>query len=241
MKRPRKRAVCGAAFLAASLGAVARAQVGTWSLERPPEELEGPAWALNYDGAYAFPEGPDGPSKEGSPAFQISLEKRQAELLWIGLEIGHQFGHTVQGRTAGRYVGDMDGDNQPDYLDFSSDVKDKVFHIAPFLRLGKVFGSSGRLRVRHTVAAAPGFYHSSSNQGTFTLTGTTSRGTKLSGVPMVYGASSRPNFGLSFGSALDFWFREGLSLGIELRYHRVFDAAHHAGYVWPTGRFTFFF
>ncbi len=238
----RKKTVSAAALLAAAIGAgSASAQIGTWNLDRPPEDNDGPVWALNYDAGYASPDGPDGPSKKGSAAFQLSLEHQENSVLWDGLEIGHQFGHPLSGRTSGRHAGDMDGDGQKDYLNFTSDVKVKVFHITPYLRVGKVFGQRGRFRLRHTASFGAGLYYTTWNQGTFALTGITSKGTKLNGAPVVYGAYSSANFGVNFGSALDFWVREGFSFGIELRYHNLFDPTFRVGYVLPAGRLTFFF
>lgn len=241
-KRPRRGPVLAGAALAASLCVpTARAQMGTWNLDRPPEETSGPVWAINYDAAYASPAGPDGPSKQGSVAFQLSYERRAYEALWGGVEIGHQFGHKLKGRTAGRYAGDVDGDGQKDYLDFNSDVVVKVFHLTPYLRLGKVFGQAGHFRMRHTVLLGAGLYYTSSNEGTFTLTGRTSRGNQLRSTPMTYGAAHSANLGLNFGSALDFWVRDGFSFGAELRYHNIFGAPHMMGYLMPIGRLTFLF
>lgn len=231
-----------AAALWAALGAsTAAAQTGTWSIERPPEETEGPAWALNYDAAYAVRQGSDARSVGKSVAFQLSLEKREHELLWCGLELGHQFGHELKGRSSGRYIVDVDGDKQGDVLDFDSDVKVKVFHLAPYLRLGKVFGKRGGLALRHTVSLGAGLYHWTSNAGTLSMTGTTSNGTKATGLQAPYEAASSAHFGGNFGTALDLHVREGLSVGVELRYHNLFDATEDIGYLLPAARLTFLF
>ncbi|MBI4423297.1 MAG: hypothetical protein HY554_06200 [Elusimicrobia bacterium] len=242
MKRPRKEGVLAGACLALALwGGPARAQRGSWSLEKPPEDYEGPSWALSYDSGYAAPGGPDAPSVEPSVLFQASLERQVASALAAGLELGHQFGHKLKGELAGRYPVDGDGDGQRDFVRFDSDVKVKVFHLAPYARLGKVFGRRGGLRLKHTVSVGAGLYYRTWNEGTLTLFGPGSAGALLDGRNVDFGGSRSTHFGVSFGSALDFLFREGMSLGAELRYHNLFDPLHDIGYLVPTLRITFLF
>lgn len=242
MKTTRKVKAWAAAALATALGASsAAAQSGIWSLDRPPEESEGPAWSLAYDAGAAVPEGPDAKATEPSVAFQLSLERKTHEFLWPGIELGHQFGHRLAGKQSGRYPGDVDGDGQREALDFTSDVKLKVFHLTPYLRVGKVFGEKGRVRLRHTVSLGGGLYYWTSNRGTFTLTGTTSNGTRLTGRQVVFGADSSAHLGVNFGTAVDLSFREGFSTGLELRYHNLFDAVHDFAYLVPSLRLIFFF
>lgn len=242
MKRPRRARAWAALSLTAALGAsTAAAQSGIWNLDRPPEDTEGPAWALNYDAAAAVPQGPDARSMEASPAFQLSLERKTHQFLWAGLELGHQFGHRLAGKQSGRYLGDVDGDGQRESLEFTSDVKVKVFHLTPYLRLGKVFGGRGSFQLRHSVALGAGFYYWTSNQGTFTLTGTSSTGAKLTGRHVVFGQDDSAHLGLNFGTGLDLTFREGFSAGVDLRYHELFDAVHDFSYLIPSLRLAFYF
>ncbi|MBI4676942.1 MAG: outer membrane beta-barrel protein [Elusimicrobia bacterium] len=198
----------GAALLAAG---PSWAQVGKWELGLSP------TWALptHHAGDYV----------RKSFDFQFAAMYQFHEWLSGGAELGYATGHPLGGKsTESDY--DSPPDNRNDNLSFTSTAKLYWINFNPVLKVGK-WVEFEELLYRPYIALGMGVYHAWYRPGENKLDGYTTKPAHLSEYHVSQRDTPSTGLGLNIGVGVDQQVFDFLTVGIDLRFHHIFNVADY--------------
>jgi opacity protein-like surface antigen len=200
-------------------------------------------WRLALAPGYAVPVGPTGDYLKGSASVDASAMYDLRDWVSVGLELGYIFSSKLEGTVPGRVVGDVDGDGVEDPISFTSDIHSSVLHVTPQIEIGPTFKREGSNMTVHPYGViGGGYYRTHVEDGTLTLTGTTSGGLSLTDTAGTSDSITDTNGGLNLGGGIDFGLTETFRMGVDVRYHRIFySEGDDTEFVIPALRLSFLF
>ncbi len=209
-------------------------------LGAPPAGASEGGWTLLLSPGFSFPVGKPGQGDrfhtqhEGSFHMQASIDYEVEEGGWVGAELGYSTGHRFKGVMNSS---DFDGDGAADSVSFDSDIDTAIFHLTPFLKVGGPLNPF--LNFYFSVGA--GLYSFWSRAGTASLSGAGTTGTSLSALRVPFDRAANSFFGFNLGHGLGYEVAESLEMGINLRYHLIFQPGDTTGIAIPGAQLLYYF
>jgi hypothetical protein len=151
----------------------------------------------------------------------------------IGPEVGYIFGSEINGTMPGRLLG------QGDSVSFRSDVKSRILHLTPVIKIGPVIDVHGFLLNPYVIGGG-GYYWTHYTEGTGNATGVVN-GVPVANSPVPFAASNDHNGGFNIGVGTSIMLPQNFGLGFELRHHKIIYKGDDVSWITPSARLTFYF
>lgn len=209
-----------------------------FSLSRAEELTD--HWEVGWHAGLSLPGGQANDLQTESFFVQATGEYYRSPTLSLGFEAGHALSHSIEGEL--KY--DIDQDHIKDFLNVTSREDIQIYQITPFLKIGKShdFGVEGVRWSRSYLILGAGVYHVFRPAGYYTVTkGLASSGVSVEGTQIPFRSQHLNEFGINFGYGFGVRVWTHYRLGVDLRYHRIFQNPNDFDYWVPTLRFHRFF
>ncbi len=179
-------------------------------------------WEFDFGLGSAIPMGTSDLQYRKATFFKASALRKFEEWLSAGIETTYSAGYKMKGSLEGRDF-DTPGDGVNDTLGFDSDAKRYIFSISPMVRTARWYEFEGTV-LRPYAILGLGLYYSWTRPSMASLIGPTSQGVHLGNNAFAIDSKDRINIGINLGAGLDQKLTDRFSVGLDLRYHRVFSS-----------------
>ncbi len=198
-------------------------------------------WELSLEPGWAVPVGPVGDRMGSAWTLALDAGYQVNDFATVGLQWGIQAGRRVFGVTTGDYAADYDGDGVADKVPFSSNVREALMNLTPYLKAGPWLDAGG-YKWRPFGVIGGGWYREWLGAGTLVIAGQDETSGRQVG-PLSVGRDNSVNsfFGVNAGGGFDFQIDDNAALGVDVRYIRVFHPVFDLEFVNPTFRIIYLF
>lgn len=179
-------------------------------------------WEFDFGLGSAIPMGTTDLQHRKSTFFKASALRKFEEWLSAGIETTYSSGYKIKGSLEGRDF-DAPRDGVNDTLGFDSDAKRYIFSISPMIRTGRWYEFEGTV-LRPYAILGFGLYYSWTKPAMASLIGLTSGGVLMGANAFTIDSKDRINMGINLGVGLDQKISDRFSVGLDLRYHRIFSS-----------------
>jgi opacity protein-like surface antigen len=201
--------------------------VVVWTLAAAGPVLAMEGSELNLNPGIAITTSDTGDVTSNSFSIDGSYIKRMHEVAWIGPELGYLFGADLEGTVNDELVAGFGGTS------FTSDIKYRVIHFAPLIKLGPVLDVQG-FKLNPFILGGGGYYFTHRTGGTVNITGG-----PLAGFSANVDSEDFHNGGFNYGAGISLNLPQNWGVGFELRYHRIlYKDSPDFTFLTPALRFT---
>jgi opacity protein-like surface antigen len=196
---------------------------------------------LSLDPGAAIPLESTSDQLKNAVTLQITGAYQFHQWATAGLEMGWQFGHHLGGQTSGQLAEDYTGDGIADRVSFGSNIREKVFQLYPFIKVGQ-WTDVVAYKFRPYLLFGAGLYHVWTNSGNIVIEGYDQiSGKHVGPVTKSQDTSSNSYFGFNTGGGFEVQVDENAAIGFDLRFSRVIKPYDDFQFLTPSLRILYLF